>query len=62
MSGRRRDAARKASHRRSPFLSTLGTPVCRWGFTLMAVLAAINGMTGAAVFSGTLAMLAWQYR
>lgn len=38
------------------------TPLARWGFTTLAVLAAATGQYGAALFAATLAAYAWHNR
>jgi hypothetical protein len=63
MGGRRRPPVRRTNrHARSPFLRTLSTPIGRWGFTVLAVMALLNDMAEAALFAGALAALAWRNR
>lgn len=45
-----------------PIATTLRTPLSRWGFALLAVLAASSGQTGPFLVTATLAAYAWKHR
>lgn len=46
----------------SPLADTFHAPLTRWGFTLLALLAAANQLTWPAVITGLLAWWAWRHR
>lgn len=43
-------------------LRELRQPLCRYGFTLLAILAAANHLWPAAITTGAIATLAWKAR
>ncbi|MDX3314668.1 hypothetical protein P1S61_37575 [Streptomyces sp. ME08-AFT2] len=46
----------------SPFLATLHTPLARWGFTVLAVLALTTGQTVPFLVTAAIATYAWRTR
>lgn len=47
---------------RSPIVDTCHTPLARWGFTVLALLAVTNQLTGPTLLTGGLAWWAWRHR
>lgn len=46
----------------SPLVTTLRTPLARWGFTALAVLALATAQTGPFLVTAALAAYAWRNR
>lgn len=47
---------------RSPILTTLRTPLARWGFTALAFLALATAQTGPFLVTAALAAYGWRHR
>lgn len=56
----RTPARRPRGH--SPLTTTLRTPLSRWGWTLLAILALTSGQTIPFLITATLATYAWRNR
>lgn len=46
----------------SPLLTTLRTPLARWGFTILAILALTTAQTGPFLITTALATYGWRNR